>query len=95
MKVTETETKCRQLHKEGQSQRVPAEREEQVMAHDSGRMPEASRITENNLIDSYLGDSVMSHRKEQKLLESILDWENVQRAVKQVKRNKELQGLMA
>lgn len=79
MNVTETEKKCRQLHKEGQSRRVPAEQGEQAMAHDS------QRITENNLIDGY--------SRKQDLLESILAKENIARAVKRVKRNKGASGI--
>lgn len=79
MKVTETEKKCRQLHNEGHSRMVPAEQGEQVKAHDS------QRITENNLINCYLG--------KHGLLESILTKDNIDAAVKRVKRNKGASGI--
>ena len=79
MKVTKRDENCRQLHTEGQPWRVPAEQEEQMAAQVSGR------ITENNLIDRYLG--------KQNLLESILSLENVEQAIKQVKRNKGASGI--
>jgi len=79
MKVTESESKCRQLHNEGQLQKVSAEKREYVMTHAS------QRITENNLIDSRF--------ENQELLESILAKGNIERAAGQVKRNKGASGI--
>lgn len=79
MKVTESEMKCRQLHKEGQPRMVSAEQKEYVVAHDS------QKITENNLVNRYLG--------KEDLLESILTKDNMEAAVKRVKRNKGASGI--
>ncbi len=79
MKVTESEMKCRQFQKEGQSQMVSAEQKEYVVAHDS------QKITENNLVSRYLG--------KEDLLESILTKDNVETALKRVKRNKGASGI--
>lgn len=85
MKVTESEMKCRQLsepmvhNKEGQPRRVFAEQKEYVVAHDS------QMITENNLINCYLG--------KKDLLENILTKDNIDAAVKRVKRNKGASGI--
>jgi len=79
MKVTESEMKCRQLHKEGQPQRVSAEQKEYVVAYDS------QKIAENNLVNRYLS--------KEGLLESILVKNNVDKAVKRVKRNKGASGI--
>lgn len=79
MKVTENKTKCRQLHKEGYLQKVPAEQRGYVETHD------LSRITENNLINSHLF--------EEDLLEKILSRDNMNQAFKKVKSNKGVSGI--
>jgi group II intron reverse transcriptase/maturase len=79
MKATENGTKCRQLHKEGHSQKGPAKQGEYVEAHDS------QGIAENNLIDSSF--------EKQSLLESILAKGNMERAVERVRRNKGAPGI--
>ena len=79
MRVTDDETKYRQLHKEGCLQKVPAEQGEYVGAYDS------SRITENNITDTNL--------LRDPLLEKILDRDNMNKAFKKVKKNKGAAGI--
>lgn len=75
MKVTESETKCRKLHKEDCSQRVSAELKGYAKVHDS------QRITEAELADT------------NRLLEQIVDRDNMNRAFKKVKKNKGAGGV--
>lgn len=79
MNVTESKTKCRQLHSEGYLQKVSVEQRGYVKAHD---LP---RITENNLIDSHLEDKA--------LLEKIVSKDNMNKAFKKVKSNKGASGI--
>jgi len=79
MKVTESKTKCRQLHKEGYLQKVSVEQKGHVKAHD---LP---KIAENNLIDSHL--------EEKGLLEKIVSKDNMNKAFKKVKSNKGASGI--
>jgi group II intron reverse transcriptase/maturase len=79
MNVTESKIKCRQLHKEGYLQKVSVEQRGYVKVHD---LP---KITENNLINSYL--------YEEGLLEKILSRDNMNRAFKKVKSNKGAAGI--
>lgn len=79
MNVTENEMKCRQLHIEDYLQKVLAEQEEYVEAHDS------SKITENNLVNSCL--------LREDLLEEILSKDNMNQAYKKVKSNKGAAGI--
>jgi group II intron reverse transcriptase/maturase len=79
MKVTEDETKYRQLHTGGYLQKVSAEQGEYVGAYDS------SRITENNITDTNL--------LEDQLLEKIIDRDNMNKAFKKVKKNKGAAGI--
>jgi len=70
MKVTESEMKCRKLHKGGCSQRVSAELKGYAKAHDS------QKIIETELTDTA------------RLLEQIVDRDNMNKAFKKVKKNK-------
>jgi len=82
MKVTDEEIKYRKLHHEtdeGYLQMVSAERKEYAEAYDS------SRITENNLINTNLSTD--------RLLERILDRNNMNQAYKKVKSNKGAGGV--
>jgi group II intron reverse transcriptase/maturase len=79
MNVTDGKNKDRQLHKEGQSQKVSAERKEYVKASD------CLRITENNrIITDFQTDG---------LLEKILHRDNMNAAYKRVKSNKGAGGV--
>lgn len=79
MNVTENENKDRQLHIEGYLQRVSAEQKEyaEASAH--------SKITENNLI--------ITDDRTDKLLEQILQPDNLNKAYKKVKSNKGAGGI--
>lgn len=79
MKVTKDEIKYRQLQTEGCSQKVSAEQKEYVEVYDS------SRITENNITDTDLSNGL--------LLEKILHRDNMNKAFKKVKKNKEAAGI--
>jgi len=79
MTVTESKIKCRQLHGEGYLQKASVEQRGYVKAHD---LP---RITENNLINSYL--------YEEGLLEKIVSRDNMNRAFQKVKSNKGAAGI--
>lgn len=79
MKVTEAENKYRQPQSEGYPQKITAEQ---------GRYEEAygsSRITENNITDTNLST--------ERLLEKILDRDNMNQAYKKVKSNKGAAGI--
>ena len=79
MKDTEDGTKHRKLQIEGYLQKVPAEQEGYVEACAS------SRITENNVTNAYLSTD--------RLLEKILDRNNMNLAYKKVKSNKGAGGI--
>lgn len=82
MNVTKEEIKYRKLHNEtdeGYLQMVPAERKEYAEAYAS------SRITENNVINTNLSAD--------RLLEKILDRDNMNQAFKKVKSNKGAGGV--
>ena len=79
MKVTDKEAKYRQLHIEDYLQKVPAEQGEYAEVYDS------LRITENNVINAGLST--------ERLLEEILDKDNMNRAFKKVKTNKGAGGI--
>ena len=79
MKVTKDENKYRQLQKEGYLQKVSAEQGKYGEAYDS------SRITENNITNTNL--------QTEKLLEKILDRDNMNKAFKKVKSNKGAGGI--
>ena len=84
MNVTKTEAKCSQLpvdigRKEGSQQKNSAEHEGYAGVHSSGR------ITENNIIDA---DMPMD-----RLLEKIVDRDNMNNAYKRVKSNKGAHGV--
>ena len=79
MNVTDKEVKYRQLHIEDYLQKVPAEQGEYAEVYDS------LRITENNVINAGLST--------ERLLEEILDKDNMNRAFKKVKTNKGAGGI--
>jgi RNA-directed DNA polymerase len=79
MKVTDKEAKYRQLHIEDYLQKVPAEQGEYAEVYDS------LRITENNVINAGLST--------ERLLEEILDKDNMNKAFKKVKSNKGAGGI--
>lgn len=79
MKVTKDEAKYRQPHGEGYLQKVPAEQGRYEEAYDS------SQITENNITDTDLST--------ERLLEKILDRDNMNRAYIKVKSNKGAGGI--
>ena len=79
MKVTKDETKYRQPRLEGYLQKLPAEQGRYEEAYDS------SRITENNITDANLST--------ERLLEQILDRDNMNLAYKKVKSNKGAGGI--
>ena len=84
MNVTKTEVKCSQLpsdssHKEGSLQKNSAEHEGYAGVHSSGR------ITENNIIDA--------DKSKDRLLERIVDRDNMNYAYKRVKSNKGAHGV--
>ena len=79
MKVTDKEAKYRQLHIEDYLQKVPAEQGEYAEVYDS------LRITENNVINAGLST--------ERLLEEILDKDNMNKAFKKVKFNKGAGGI--
>lgn len=79
MKVTDKEAKYRQLHIEDYLQKVPAEQGEYAEVYDS------LRITENNAINAGLST--------ERLLEEILDKDNMNKAFKKVKSNKGAGGI--
>jgi RNA-directed DNA polymerase len=88
MNVTKEEIKYRKLHNEmneGYLQMVSAERKEYVEAYAS------SRITENNVINTDLSTEMFA--SEQRLLEKILDKDNMNLAYKKVKSNKGAGGI--
>ena len=84
MKVTKTEEKCSQLpvesgRKEGSLQKNSAEHEGYAGVHSS------ERITENNIIDANMSKD--------RLLEKIVDRDNMNNAYKRVKSNKGAHGV--
>ncbi len=79
MKVTKDETKYRQSRKEGYPQKTPAEQGRYGEAYDS------SKITENNITDTGLST--------ERLLEKILDRDNMNKAYVKVKSNKGAGGI--
>jgi len=80
MKVTESDNlKHRQLFNEGYLQRVSAEQKEYAEACASPKIAET--------------DSTNTNKQTEGLLEQILDRENLNRAYKQVKRNKGAGGI--
>jgi group II intron reverse transcriptase/maturase len=79
MNVTNEEAKYRQLHNEDYLQKVPAEQEEYAEVYDS------LRITENNVINAGLST--------ERLLERILDRDNMNMAFKKVQSNKGAGGI--
>jgi len=84
MKVTKTEAKCSQLpvdtsRKEGSLQKNSAEHEGYAGVHSS------ERITENNIIDANMSKD--------RLLEKIVDRDNMNNAYKRVKSNKGAHGV--
>ena len=80
MKVTESDnTKHRQLLSEGYLQKVSAEQREYAEACESPKMTET--------------DSINTNKQTEGLLEQILSTENLNRAYKQVKRNKGAGGI--
>lgn len=84
MNVTKTEAKCSQLpadnsRKEGSLQKNSAEHEGYAGVHNSGR------ITENNITNADLS--------KEKLLEKIVDRDNMNNAYKRVKSNKGAHGI--
>jgi group II intron reverse transcriptase/maturase len=79
MNVTNKETEYRQLHIEDYLQKVPAEQEEYAEVYDS------LRITENNVINADLSA--------ERLLEEILDKDNMNSAFKKVQSNKGAGGI--
>ena len=79
MNVTDKEVKYRQLHIEDYLQKVPAEQGEYAEVYDS------LRITENNVINAGLST--------ERLLEEILDKDNMNKAFKKVKSNKGAGGI--
>jgi len=84
MNVTETETKCSQLptdesQKEGSPQKNSAEHEGYAGVHSS------VRITENNITDADLS--------KERLLEGVVDRDNMNHAFKRVKSNKGAHGI--
>lgn len=79
MKVTTDENKYRQPCQKGYLQKTPAEQGKYVEAYDS------SRITENNITDT--------NWSTEKLLERILDSDNMNLAIKKVKSNKGAGGI--
>lgn len=79
MKVTKDEIKCRQPQNGGYPQTIPAERGKYAEVYDS------SRITENNITDTNLAT--------ERLLEKILDRDNMNQAFKRVKSNKGAGGI--
>jgi RNA-directed DNA polymerase len=84
MNVTKTEAKCSQLpvdisHKGGSPQKNSAEHEGYAGVHSSGR------ITENNITDADLS--------KERLLEKIVDRDNMNYAYKRVKSNKGAHGV--
>lgn len=84
MNVTKTEAKCSQLpaddsHKEGSLQKNSAEHEEYAGVYSSGR------ITENNITDADLS--------KERMLEEIVDRDNMNKAYKRVKSNKGAHGV--
>lgn len=79
MKVTKDEAKYRQPQGEGYLQKVPAEQGRYEEAYDS------SKITENNITDTNLST--------ERLLEKILDRNNMNRAYIKVKSNKGAGGI--
>ncbi len=88
MNVTKEEIKYRKLHNEmneGYLQMVSGKRKEYVEAYDS------SRITENNVINTDLSTEMFA--SEQRLLEKILDKDNMNLAYKKVKSNKGAGGI--
>ncbi|MDF2588122.1 MAG: ltrA [Anaerocolumna sp.] len=88
MNVTNEEIKYRKLHNEmdeGYLQMVSAERKEYVEAY------ACSRITENNVINTDLSAEMFA--SEHRLLEKILDKDNMNLAYKKVKSNKGAGGI--
>ena len=91
MNVTKREIKYRKLNEtsnealESCLQMVSAERKEYAEAYDS------SRITENNVINTDLSTEVFA--SEHRLLEQILDKDNMNLAFKKVKSNKGAGGI--
>lgn len=79
MNVTENGIKYRQPQTEGYPKRVPAEQEGHLEAYAS------SRITENNITNTNLST--------ERLLEKILDKDNMNQAFKKVKSNKGAGGI--
>ncbi|MBU7006175.1 hypothetical protein [Phosphitispora fastidiosa] len=79
MNVTEDGIKHRKLQVEGCLQKVPAEQEGYAEACTS------SRITKNNVTNAYLSTD--------RLLEKILDRDNMNKAYKRVKSNKGAGGI--
>ena len=79
MKVTKDENKYRQPQQEGYLQKAPAEQGKYGEAYDS------SRITENNITNTNLPT--------EKLLEKILDRDNMNKAFMKVKSNKGAGGI--
>jgi group II intron reverse transcriptase/maturase len=79
MNVTEDGIKYRQPHKEGYLQKVPAEQGGYVEAYAS------SKITENNITNTDMSA--------ERLLEKILDRDNMNKAFKKVKSNKGAGGI--
>jgi group II intron reverse transcriptase/maturase len=79
MNVTNKETEYRQLQIEDYLQKVPAEQEEYAEVYDS------LRITENNVINADLSA--------ERLLEEILDKDNMNSAFKKVQSNKGAGGI--
>ena len=79
MKVTKDENKYRQPQQEGYLQKAPAAQGKYGEAYDS------SRITENNITDTNLPT--------ERLLEKILDRDNMNKAFKKVKSNKGAGGI--
>lgn len=79
MKVTKDENKYRQPQQEGYLQKAPAAQGKYGEAYDS------SRITENNITDTNLPT--------EKLLEKILDRDNMNKAFMKVKSNKGAGGI--
>jgi RNA-directed DNA polymerase len=79
MKVTKDEAKCRQPRQEGYLQKIPAEQGRY------GEVYNSSKITENNITDTDMST--------ERLLEKILDRDNMNKAYIKVKSNKGAGGI--